>query len=270
MAPKKSSRDQGKAIVRVKKRIKPASKLPKRYRACFYGRSGQGKTRLASTAPKPLLIDVNDEGTASVRNDYDPDVYEVKFWQEINDVFWFLQAGDHDYETVILDGVTSLQSLCMKFVLGDESSRDASRDPDMPSRQVYGKVGELMKTQIINYRNLPMHVIFTALERKKVTGDDADDDMDMEIFSSPQVTPSVADTLEAAVGMIGYISTTQVYGPKKKGEKKRSRVTRIRLLVGPSSRYLTKDRYGLMVPYVDSPNVQTMLNDIYGTKEDDE
>lgn len=270
MAVKRSNKpaDMAKHQEKVLKRIKPASKLPKHFRACIFGRSGSGKTRLGSTAPKVLMIDVNEEGTDSVRNDIDPDVFQVKFWQEINDVFWFLESGDHQYRSVCIDGVTSLQTLCMKFVLGDEASRDASRDPDMASRQVYGKVNELMKTQIINFRNLPMNVIFTALERKKVTGDDEDEEV--EIFSSPECSPGIAKTLEAAVGMIGYLSSTQVLGPKKEGEKKRPRVTRTRLAIGASERYLTKDRYGLMVPYIDYPNINTMLKLIYGKEASNE
>ena len=97
--------DRSKSSARVRKQIVPASELPNRFRALIYGRSGAGKTRLASSAPKPLLIDINEEGTASVRNDYDPPVYEVKFWNELTDVYWFLQEGDHNYETVILDAV---------------------------------------------------------------------------------------------------------------------------------------------------------------------
>jgi len=265
MALKKSSNkpaDLSKHNLKIKKQIMPASKRPKRYRACIYGRSGVGKTRLAATAPRVLLIDVNDEGTDSVRNDIDPQTFYVHYWQEINDIYWFLESGDHDFLTVALDGVTSLQNLCMKFVLGDERSRDASRDPDMASRQIYGKVNELMKTQIINFRNLPMNVIFTALERKKATGDDEDEDI--EIFSSPECSPGIAKTLEAAVGMIGYLSSTTVYGPRKEGQKKRPRVIRTRLQLGASERYLTKDRYGLMVPYIDHPNIEKILGDIYG------
>lgn len=268
MALRKSSNrpgDMAKHQAKVLKHIKPASELPKHFRACVYGRSGAGKTRLAATAPKVLVIDVNEEGTDSVRNDIDPDVYTVKYWQEINDVFWFLEAGDHQYRSVALDGITSLQTLCMKFVLGDEASRDASRDPDMASRQIYGKVNELMKTQIINFRNLPMNVIFTALERKKATGDDEDEDV--EIFSSPECSPGVAKTLEAAVGMIGYLTSTQVLGPKKEGETKRPRLTRNRLAIGANNRFLTKDRYGLMVPHIDQPNISKILKTIYGKEE---
>jgi len=245
----------------VKKQIKPASKMPKHFRALLYGKSGRFKTRTASTAPDCLVIDVNEEGTDSVRADYDPHVFPVKYWQEINDVYWYLQSGDHNYKTVVVDGLTGLQELCMKFVLGDEAARDASRDPDMPSRPVWGKVGELMRTQIMNFRNLPMHVIFTALERKTQVGEDDEDDV--EIFISPAVSPSVAGTAERAVGLIGYMQTRNVV-VRDGGKKGTRRVARVRMHVEPSERWLTKDRYHLGAPYVDSPNLTDIINQIYG------
>lgn len=270
MARKKAAikRDLPKLSAKVSKKIKPASKLPKRFRALFYGRSGAQKTRLVSSAPKVLLVDINEKGSDSVRNDYDPDVYPVEFWSELDDVYWYLAHGDHDYETVALDGVTSMQNLCMKFVLGDEASRDASRDPDMPSRGVWLKMSELMKTQITNFRNLPMNVLFTALQRKSIIGDD--DDEDQEIYYSPACSPAVSSHLEAAVGMIGYLHTTQVYGKRPKGsdkKAKRPRITRTRLIVGPSDRYLTKDRYTKGSTFHDAPNITELLEAIYGKKE---
>jgi hypothetical protein len=262
---KGKSRDIPKLEKKVKGKIKPASKMPKRFRALIYGRSGAGKTRLASTAPNVLLIDVNEQGTDSVRRDYDPDVYPVEFWTDLDDAYWYLAQGDHSYESVAIDGITGMQNLCMKFVLGDEASRDASRDPDMPSRAVWGKVGELMKTQITNFRNLPMNVIFTALQRKMVTGDE--DDETEEVFYSPACSPSISGHLEAAVGMIGYLHTAEVLAKKQEGQKKRARTTRTRLIVGASDRYLTKDRYHIGAPHVDAPNVTELLELIYGKKE---
>lgn len=248
----------------VRKRIVPASKLPKQFRACVYARSGQGKTRLASSAPSPLIVDINDEGTDSVRNDYDPDVFRVHFWNEINEIYWYLAAGDHPHKTVVIDGTTAMVNLCRKFVLGDEASRDASRDPDMMTRPLHGKVNELMGTQIINFRNLPMNVIFTALERKRTTGEDEDEDV--EVFSAPDLPAGVLKTMTAAVGMIGFLNTTQIVTKVKQpeGGKKNVRVARTRLLIGPSDRYETKDRYGLMVPYIEAPNVTKILEQIYG------
>lgn len=253
---------------RVEKRIRPASKLPKRFRGLFYARSGKGKTRLAASCPDVLIIDVNEEGTDSVRNDFDPNVYRVYYWDEINDIYWYLQSGDHPYKAFAIDGLTGLQELCMKFVLGDEASRDASRDPDMPSRQAYGKVSELMRTQITNFRNLKMHAIFTALERKTFVGED-DDDEDVEITYGPALSPAIAGAAERAVGMIGYLQTRNVVVKSKVTRGGREKTIRTkkavpRLLIGPSERYLTKDRYHVGVPYIDAPDIGVMLKTIYG------
>lgn len=265
--PPEGSAAAKKLHARVSKRIMPASALPKRFRMLVYGRSGVGKTRLVSSCPNVLLIDVNEQGHDSVTKDWDPHVYPVEYWDQLLEVFWYLQSGDHSYKAFAIDGITGMQNLCMKFVLGDEASRDASRDPDMPSRQVWGKVGELMKTQIINFRNLPMHGLFTALERKRFTGDDQDEAEEAEVSFGPNCSPGIAAQVEAAVGMIGYLYNRQVViRPKAKEGKKRpkpQRVARTRLIIGPSDRYLTKDRYGLMVPYIDAPDIQTMLSSIY-------
>lgn len=249
---------------KVEKRIRPASKMPKRFRALLYGKSNTLKTRTVSTMDDVLLIDVNEEGTDSVRSDLDPNVYRVYYWSEINDVYWYLHSGDHPYKAWALDGLTGLQDLCMKFVLGDEAARDASRDPDMPSRAVWGKVGELMKTQIINYRNLPMHGVFTALERKKVTGDEEDEDI--EVFTSPAMSPSISGTAERAVGLIGYMQNRAVIlKPKEKGGKRR-RVVRTRMYLGPSDTFLTKDRYHIGSDYVETPHLGELIKQIYGGK----
>src|SRR3990172_2763032 len=245
---------------RVARRIKPASELPQYARFLIYGRSGVGKTRLAASAPDVLLIDINDQGTTSVRRDHDPDVYAVEMWSELQDVFWYLSAGDHPYKSVALDGATAMQNLCMKFILGDEASRDASRDPDMPTRQAWGKLGELMKTQIVNYRNLPMDVIFTALQRSRVSGDGAEDEEGMTI--GPACSPSVAGTLEAAVDIIGYLVTREVILKKKETGKTR-RVVRRKLMVGPSERFVTKDRTGRLPNDITDPDLEAMIKLIF-------
>jgi hypothetical protein len=161
---------------------------------------------------------------------------------------------------VAIDGITAMQNLCMKFVLGDEASRDASRDPDMPSRQIYNKIAELMKTQITNFRNLPMNVIFTARQRTRFV--DEGEESEGELFVGPNCTPSVADTLEGAVPLIGYLSAREVRITNKTTGKKRRSVRR-RLLVGTSDRFSTKERYGVFGPHIDAPNIADMIQAIY-------
>jgi phage nucleotide-binding protein len=255
-----SRTDRSKVSERVRAKIHPASELPQNQNFLIYGDSGTGKTRLASTAPKVLVVDVNDKGQDSVRRDLNPDFIQIEYWREVIDIYWFLQEGDHEYESVAIDTVSNLQNICMDFVLGDEASRDASRDPDMPSRQAWGKVGKLMRTQIINFRNLPINTIFVAQLRAKQTGDDEDDES--EIVYGPEVSPSIEKSLKAAVGTIGYLTKREVVIRNKKTKAARKEVRR-RLLLGDSERYVSKDRNGMFPQHIDAPDLAEMLALIY-------
>jgi len=259
-----SSRTRSEVTARVRARIHPASELPQNQNFLLYGDSGTGKTRLASTAPRVLVIDVNDKGQDSVRRDINPDFIQVEYWREINDIYWFLQEGDHKYESVAIDTVSNLQNICMDFVLGDEAARDASRDPDMPSRQAWGKVGKLMRTQIINFRNLPINVIFVAQLRAKQVGDEDEDSGD--ILYGPEVSPSIEKSLKAAVGTIGYLTKREVVIRNKKTKTARKEIRR-RLLLGDSERYVSKDRNGVFPPHIDAPDLADMLGKIYEGRE---
>jgi len=202
-----------------------------------YAQNGKGKTRFGASGPRSVLVvDCNEHGTMSVRNFKDVSVFPLEVWSDIDWPFWLLKRGDHEFETVVIDTVTSLAQLCMKFVLGDESSRDPTKDPNMPSKREWGKVGELMKTTILNFRNLPMNVIFLAQERR---GFSDDEEEAPEIF--PDVSPSVRTTLTASVDIIGRAYVKEVV---RKGEdgKGKSTGTEYRMLLGPSERYVTKDR----------------------------
>src|SRR3990167_9458536 len=227
---------------KVEKKIHLASEIEDPFTFLVYGRPGTGKTRLLATMPDVLLVDVNDKGTRSTKRDLDPSVIRIEFWGDLDDIYWYLASGEHSFKSVAVDGVTGMSNLALKFVMGDEASRDASRDPEMPSRAVWGKTNEIVKTQIINFRNLPMHVGFSALERSRQIGED--DEQDVQIVVGPAVSPGVLSALEPAVGTIGHLTAQEVLVKKKGGDKKEA-VIRRSLLVGPSERYITKVRDGI-------------------------
>lgn len=221
----------------AEKKIQSVGESFKHLKLLAYGQNGKGKTRLGASGPrKVLIIDCNEKGSLSVRNFEGVDVFPIEVWSDIDLAYWYLHSGNHDYETVVLDTETSLAALCMKFVLGDLASRDPTRDPSMPDKRHWGKVGELMKTQILQFRNLPMHVIFLAQERRGFTDDDEEAP---EVF--PDVSPGIRTTLTAAVDIIGRMYVREVV-VKEKGEKKQKSVTEYRMHIGPSERYITKDR----------------------------
>jgi hypothetical protein len=249
--------DISKISKRVEKKIVKASEIFDPTKILVYARPKTGKTRLAASAPDVLLVDIKDRGTKSVRRDIDPNVYPVTQWLEIDDIYWYLKEGNHPYKSVALDGATGMQTLCMNFVLGEAVALDATRDPDMPTRQAWGKVGQLMKTQITNYVNLDMNVIFTALTRVNRSGGEDDDDIGGDETIGPAVSPSVAGHLEAAVDIIGYLMKRQVMVKKKGGGKKKA--TRKRLILEGSERYLVGDRTGVLPAHVDAPDLTELF-----------
>jgi hypothetical protein len=262
--PKKKSstsgkKDIGKISDRVKAGIQRASEINDPFKILIYGRPGKKKTRTLATLPNVLIVDINDRGTRSTKRDLDPHVYIVNRLPELDDIYWFLAEGDHKFESVGIDGVTSMQSLALKFVMNDEAIRDASRDPHMASKPIWGKANELCKEYITNYRNLPMHVGFTALERSRDMAEDEEEES--QIVIAPAVSPGVANHLEAAVGTIGHITTKEVR--VKKGKKTVS-VVRTSMRVGPSERYITKDRDGLFGSVVREPHLGKMIQQIEG------
>jgi hypothetical protein len=264
--PKRPEVDIEKISKRVEKKIKRASQLPLNLAVVVYGRPKVGKTRFCATAPNPIIIDCDEKGTDSTRDDTDPNVYRITTWSELMDMYWYLQSGQHDYKTVAIDTVSGLQTLCMNFVLGDEASRDASRDPDMPTRQAYGKISQLMKTNITNFRNLDMNVIFTAHTRTRSTGEDEEDE---SMITGPNLSPAIYTHLLGAVGLIGYMMKREVFAKTKVKTKsgtkiRRKKVSRTRLVIGPSERFETGVRYSALTGFdhIDAPDFQQMIETI--------
>lgn len=243
----KVQRNSTDRLALAKSKIKPAGESFEHLKILVYGQNGKGKTRFGASGPRNVLVvDCNERGSLSVRNFEGVEIFPIEVWTDIDLAYWYLHSGNHEFDTVVIDTVTSLASLAMKFVLGDESSRDPTRDPNMPERRHWGKVGELMKTQILQFRNLPMHVVFLAQERR---GFSEDDEEAPEVF--PEVSPSIRTTLTAAVDVIGRVYVREVTEKKEVGGKARS-VTKpeYRMHIGPSSRYITKDRSESGLPSV--------------------
>lgn len=232
--------------------IIPASQIDSHMKFCLYGRNGAGKTTFAcSSNLRTLLIDCNEQGWVAVRKRTNVDVFRVEYWHQVDWVYWYLKAGDHPYEVVVIDTVTMLANIGMKWILGDEASRDPSRDPQMPDKRHWGKLGEVMKTTIINFRNLPVHVIFTAQEKTTTTEDDEGGTL---IETHPELSPAPRSTLLSAVGIIGRIYTREVEASEGKTTVER------RMLLGTHPKFVSKNRYEELKKIERDPKLQSFLD----------
>lgn len=256
------AKNRKKAIQAVKDRIVPVSDASPYVRALLFGRTGQGKTRIAATGAKGpkhkcLIVDINEEGTTSVSEYPYTDVFHVRKWEEIFWVYWFLREGDHYYKSVVLDTMTNLQIMCMKHVLREADDRDPNRDPKTASQREWGKMAEYLMPVILDFRNLPMHVIFTAQQRN----DDVElDDGTVTREIVPDLSPKPRGFLLAAVEICGYVYQREVRSTVGKGKNKREvKKHETRMLVAPHEKYPTKDRTYELGRVVRDPTLDLMI-----------
>lgn len=203
----------------------------------LYGRSGTGKTTIACTGPKPLLlIDVKDKGTDSgKREDLEPGditVFELESFDEIYEVYDYIQDNPERFKSVAIDHMTALQDFCYQKVMDEEGKSKMSQG-------MYGTAGSYLKEVINLYKGLTdlgITPIFNCQDRMEPGDGEGGDQLLPEV--GPSLMPSVARTLCAASRVIGH--TYQFENVEKLDGAKVRRNIEFRLRLGPNPYYITK------------------------------
>lgn len=226
---RKVSRAEG--IQSVRQRIVPLAEADPFIKILVYGINGSGKTRLGGSGPRPFVLDCNDHGTKSIR-DRPGEAFFAQSWEDVVFAYWFLKQGGHDYETLVVDNLTMMQNLCSAFVL-KEMARDGLTDPKQASQREWGKIKQYMGPQILDFRNLPMHVVFIAQER---TVDNDDEERTERV---PDMSPGVRAYATSCVDIVGRMRNRPFRRGKGKGEQIEWHNV---LFTGEADEYVTKDR----------------------------
>ena len=92
--------------------------LPQKVVGCIVGTPGIGKTTLALSAPKPLLLDC-DNGIHRVQSEYRTDCLQVESYEDILDV---LQEDLSDYETIVIDTLGKLIEFMLDYFINKDKS----------------------------------------------------------------------------------------------------------------------------------------------------
>ena len=152
----------------------------------IHGPQGAGKTTLASTiagAGKTLFVDFTGEkvirsfqGAPYAKN---ITVARPSSITALDDLFWELDKGDHDFNAVVLDSLTAVQKMTMRYLLGhDETAvREIKQGTAPADIRTWGQSLDIMvDTATFWYgladgdRKHPMHVVMTA--QTKITEDE--------------------------------------------------------------------------------------------------
>lgn len=231
-------------------KIRRVSERPILVKALIYGEPGAGKTYLACTAPKPLVLltepSVSDATMQAVHRDLgaDPGVWDIDTLEDLEMAYEYLEGGKHEYETVVVDSLTDLYRRLMKTVVDAAVSRRSNHDPDVPEQGDWLRVQEKLRYIVRLFRDLPMNVVFTALVM------DIRDEMRRVPFIQPK---GLALEIPAFFNLVGCLKAVDDNG----------KTTR-KLLVEQTETYVAKNPGGTLPPVVENPNLTTLFGQIKG------
>ena len=189
----------------------------------IYGIPGGGKTTVALSMPKPLLLDT-DRGLYRVQPEYRTDSVPVEKYQDILDV---LNEDLSGYKTIVVDTLGKLVDLISDKVCA-ENPKFVQPDGTM-SLRAWGLIKIEFKNLIKAIEKLNKNFILVAHEKEVMEGDSR--------IIRPDVSGSAAKDIIKELDFLGYM---EVVG------KKRS------ISFTPSSKFYAKNSLGLD-SYVEIP-----------------
>lgn len=221
-------------------RAKPVHMLAMIVTALIYGRAGTGKTTIAGTFPKPLLLlDISEKGTDSIADEKGVDVLRIEDWDDFEAVYWELEAGETKYKTVVVDALHAAQALA---ILKSKKGGDAAAQT---TKHDFMKASQLLQTWVVNYRDLEekgINVVFICHDRLSA-GDDGGDGEEGVLAPEvgPRLMPSIASLVTGAVKVVGHTFIKETLTKKGLGKKPERKVDYC-LRIGPHGFYTTKIR----------------------------
>lgn len=231
----------------------------------IHGPQGSGKTSLAASIAEmgpTLFVDLTGEkGIRSIQAapwSKNITVVRPSSVTELDDLFWTLNKGGHPYTAVVIDSLTALQKMTMRFLLGhDETAVREIRQGTSPADiRTWGQALDVMTdTATFWYgladgnRDHPMHVVMTA--QTKVT----EDEMSGTSLRAPDVQRGALSIILATPDYILYTDVEE--NMEHLSDESQPPVTHI-VRFGANPEYRTKAR----LPY----NLRGKIPSVLGRK----
>jgi hypothetical protein len=149
------------------------------------------------------------------------------------------------YRTVIVDSLTEVEVYCMQQLLGITDTTAMDEETQGAEWAEYKKQHQMVQRMIRNFRDLPMHVLFTAARAY------TQDELKRHIYA-PMMTGKLSSQVQGFMDVVGYLVT----GTAADDQTALPR----RLYVQPGSRFAAKSRFSTYRgAYFDNPTMGTIL-----------
>lgn len=138
--------------------------IPRNIKGLIYGQAGMGKTTLALSSPKPLLLDF-DNGVKRVNNAHlgeDVGIVQVNNWAEVLQLINTEREAINDYDTIVVDTVGKMMDFIISYRCGNRS----------PKIQDWSNINNDFKMFCATLSSMNKNILFVAHRDTRKEGDD--------------------------------------------------------------------------------------------------
>lgn len=172
-------------------------------KALIYGQAGMGKTTLALSAPRPLLLDF-DNGVNRVNYAHQKDTVQITSFQEALDV---MKEDLSEYDTIVVDTIGKMMDFIITKVCGTSN----------PRIQDWGRINQEFSSFVRIASSLNKHLIFIAHRDVRKEGED-------NVFV-PAVREKTYSSIVTELDLLGYMDMNKnvrqiTFNPTSKNDGK--------------------------------------------------
>ncbi len=162
--------------------------IPQTVKMMIYGQAGMGKTTVALSAPKPLLLDF-DNGVKRVNTAHleNVDIVQVDNWKEIQQLLQQDQADLAPYQTIVVDTIGKMMDYIITHCCG-------TRQPQIKD---WGRINQEFTWFTRALSSLNKHIIFVAHRDSRKEGD--------ETVFIPSLREKSYNAIVTELDLLGYL-----------------------------------------------------------------
>jgi len=222
-----------------------------------YGDSGVGKTPFAAMAPNSVMLSTEKGAISAKRFGSKSKLIKAPTWEHVEAALDFvddLQKTAKRRDWMILDSVTKMQELLLRWILQKEVEENETRDLDIPAIQNHQKWQNMFKRFIDRIIDMDIGVIFvaTSMHKEDAEGEDL-------------VMPNIIGK-DYAIAQYVCAQMDGVYCLKAVTDKKTNDPV-WKLLTKTRPPYFAKDRYNAHTAVVIAPTMPEIIEAIEESAE---
>lgn len=170
--------------------------IPTTVKMMIYGQAGMGKTTVALSAPKPLLLDF-DNGVKRVNMSHldGVDIVQISSW---NDVQQVLQEDLSAYQTIVVDTIGKMMDFIISYKCG-------TRQPQIRD---WGGINQEFSWLARTLSSLNKNVVFVAHRDTRKEGDD--------IVFIPALREKSYNSIVTELDLLGYLEMKSENGRQRR------------------------------------------------------